>query len=162
MELGTWADWVSGIGSLAASGVALFIAFRQESVAKRKERIAEGERIASVARVKEEAIRILADLEAQGARFSQLVDFGGGQSGTAIRDAKEELDGLRSQLSTLQAFPGLPPRVIAEIGRAIHDSRLNESDLAHSPSSLGFQMREIAERMKKRREAIVEAQLSVL
>ncbi|KQO09431.1 hypothetical protein [Sphingomonas sp. Leaf242] len=162
IEPGSLADWFSGTGGIIASIVAVAIALRQEGNSKRAERLADAQRIAGSARVKEEALRIIGDIEAQAGSYVQLNAFGGGDAPSKMRELKTEIDGLRSQLTALQNYPNLTPSVIAEIGRAVHDSRVDLGDLLSSSSGFAMQMRSLTEKMKKRRDALTNAQNSLL
>lgn len=162
LGLGSWADWFSGTGGLVASVVAVAIALRQEGNSKRGEHLAAAERIAGSAHVKAEVLRTIGAIEAEAAGYVQRNNLASGDAPAKMIELKSEIDGLRSQLTALQNYPNLTPSVIAEIGRAIHDSRVELPNSISSSSAFAAQMRSLKDRMAKRRDALVKAQNSLL
>jgi hypothetical protein len=151
-DWGNVADWVSGIGALAAVIAALWIAGSERRSADRARKIAESEAYQRRAQVIGEAIRLAADIEAKATSYVQLTTFGGGE--LKKTEVIGEIEGIRSQLQALQQFPMTDPRVFAEIGRIIHESTIDRGVALQSTSYVGITLRQLASNLAARREAI--------
>lgn len=154
VDYGNIADWIAGLGSLAAVIAALWIAGSQNRNAARLRAIEANEAHGRRAQVIAEAIRLAADVEAQAMGYAQLTSLGGDDAETRKHEVAADIAGLRSQREALQRFPGTDPRVFTEIGRAVHDCRVERGFATQSTSHAGLTMRRIAESMRARRDAL--------
>lgn len=153
-DFGNVADWVSGLGAMAAVLVALHIANNQARTAQKLRLIEANEAHARRALVITEAMRLTGQIEALAGGYSQLTTLGGGDSKSRKVELLDEIAGVRSQIEALQRFPVSDPRLFAEIGRIAHDCR-SEPGLVDQSSSYGGQiMKQMAERMRARRDAL--------
>lgn len=155
-DWGNIADWVSGLGALAAVVAAVVIATQQSREAANLRRIAINEEIERKAHVAAEAIRLAAAIQSQAASYAQLMRLGGSDYTQRKAELANEINGLRGQLSALQQFPIADPRLFSEIGRMIHDSRVDASFLNASGSVSEIEMRDLAKAMLARREAMMK------
>lgn len=153
-DWGNIADWVSGLGALGAVIVALWIAGSERRSAALLREIEANEVYEQRAQVIAEAIRLVADIEAKARSFAQVAALGGGHGDSNKHEIMAEIAGIRSQLQALQQFPIKDPRVFSEIGRMVHDSRSEHGAALQSTSHFGLTMRQLAEDMATRREAI--------
>lgn len=153
-EWGNIADWVSGLGALGAIIVALRIAGSERRSAALLREIEANEDHARRAQVIAEAIRLAAEIEAKANSYAQLIAFGGGDSETRKHEAIADIEGIRSQLQALQQFPITDPRIFTEIGRMIHESRIERGASIQNSSYFQLTMRQVAIHMEARRNAI--------
>lgn len=156
VDFGNVADWASGLGALAAVIVALYIANNQARAAGEIRRIEANEAHARRALVIAEAIRLATQIEAHAVGYSQLTTLGGGESKSRKLKLLNEVEGIRSQIGALQRFPMSDPRLFAEIGRIVHECRVEPGLVEQSTSYTGRVMRRMAEGMRDRRDAITK------
>jgi len=152
VDWGNAADWVAGIGSLTAVFAAVGIAAWQvrESRSQRTEQ--RNEEHVRKAQLVTEIIRITAAIEAVAANGARLAVLGGGDSG--LLDQKDEIEGLRLQLKSLQDFPQSDPRIYGEIGRIILESEFPRQFGTSGSSYRGLVLRDLAQKLQARREAL--------
>lgn len=153
-DFGNVADWVSGLGALAAVIVALYIANNQARAVEKIRQLEANEAHSRKALVIAEAIRLAGEIEAHAIGYSQLVTMGGGDSRTKKLALLAEIDGVRSQIEALQRFPLSDPRLFTEIGRIAHDCRAEPGLVDQSTSYTGLVMRQMAQHMGARRAAM--------
>ena len=154
IDWGNVASWVSGMGTLAAIIVALWIAGSERRSAARLRDIEVNEAHERRAQVICEAIRLAGDIEAKANSYVQLTSLGGGLGDAKMHEVIADIDGARSQLQALQQFPMTDPRVFTEIGRIVHESVIGHGAALKSTSHFGLTMRQLADHMAKRRGAI--------
>lgn len=152
IDWGNAADWVAGIGSLAAVFVAVGIAAWQFRDARRQRLENRNEEHGRKAHLAAEIIRIAGAIQAVAGSAANLVNLGGGIHG--LTSQIDEINGLRLQLKALQDFPQSDPRLYGEIGRIIAESEFSRTFATASTTSQGFELRDMAKKLAKRREAI--------
>jgi hypothetical protein len=157
-DWGNVADWVSGLGSFAAVGVALWISGSQNRAAAKLRVVEANEAHERRARVVGEAIRLASEIEARATAYYRST----GSSGSGIlpdrnygvqKGLLDEIAGLRSQVEALQHFPMTDVRVFTEIGRMFHDSDIDVEPLELAVVT-AMKINNVANKMKLRREAI--------
>lgn len=154
IDWGNVADWISGLGTLAAVATALAIAINEHRVAARHRQESDNQEHSRRAQIIAEAIRLAGEVEALARQYAQLVSLGGGESSARKREAADGIDGLRNQLLSLQQFPMSDPRLFAEIGRTAADCRPEASLGELSSSYVGIVMTQLTARMTARRAAL--------
>lgn len=120
MSSGSFVDWISGIGALAASIVAVGIALRQECVAHRKD----ARRLRSLVG---ECMRRGAEIENQARRVRSVPNPADAFM-LVINEVKPEIEKIQKQLELLLGISGDYPVVFGEIIRTISDSDFDGYD----------------------------------
>lgn len=144
------ADWASACASTVAVVVALHIAGSEQRAARRdRERLA-NEQHERHALIRAEAIRLAAEIEAIARQNTQLANFGIDHTHNLSFFA----EGHASQLDALQQFPMEDPRLFSEIGRIAALYRRHAATMTGSSSQIGSRMRDLANALAKRREAL--------
>lgn len=150
VDVGSMADWASAGASTVAVGVALYIAGWEQRAARRdRERLA-NEQHERHAQIRAEAIRLAAEIETLARQHTQLANFGVDHTHNLTYFA----EGHAAQLDALQRFPMEDPRLFSEIGRIAAVYRRYAATMTGSPSQVGSRMRNLANELAKRREAL--------
>ena len=152
IDWGNAADWVAGIGSLAAVFVAVGIAAWQFRDARRQRLENRDEEHGRKAHLAAEIIRISGAIEAVASAAANLVNLSTGLHG--VTSQMDEIHGLRLQLKALQDFPQSDPRLYGEIGRIIAESEFSRIFATAGATSQGFELRDMAKKLAERREAV--------
>ncbi|MBH1945500.1 hypothetical protein I5L01_14840 [Erythrobacter sp. YJ-T3-07] len=155
-DWGNVADWVSGLGALLAVIVALRIAGTERRSAAHLRTIEANEALERRSQIKSEAIRIAGAIEAEALSYFQLSSLGGGDSEAKKHEVIATIKSVRSQLEALQNFPMNDPRLFTEIGRMVHESRIEPNAALQSTSHFGLTMKHLAEGIAARRNAMVQ------
>lgn len=153
VDYGNAADWVAGIGTLAAVGMALYIANGQERFARHTRLEAKNEEYGRRAHLIGEVVRLTGEIEAKLLAAQGQLGEGGGFT-TLWHSGIEEIDPLRLQLYSLQQLAKSDPQVFGEIGRIARECEFEKNILKSSPDYVGFQIRKMKENLSQRRSVL--------
>ena len=154
MELGSIADWVSGLGTVVAIGAAIYAAHKPNRDAQREKARAARAEIQHRALVQAEAIRLAGEIEALAGHFKNRKDRYGGIDAAVLTDTVEEMAGWRRQIEALQTIATPYPRLFTEVGRLAGDARLGNDIFQHASGFWDMTMDDLASRMAERRTLI--------
>lgn len=155
VDYGNAADWIAGIGSLAAVGVALYIANGQERFAQRQRQEAKNEEYERKVHLIMEVVRLTAEIESHMTSTSNLIDAGGGGAGGWM-NTLDEIEGIRTQLTALQPLAQSDPRIFGEIGRILRESDTPNDFRGANTSYVSIIYRGIVKRLAERRTTLAK------
>ncbi|RVQ68750.1 hypothetical protein EKN06_00505 [Croceicoccus ponticola] len=153
VDWGNAADWVAGIGSISAVGVAIWIATGQERFARHIREIEKNEAIEKRAHLQAEIIRLIAEIESVMGKAIMRQSMAAGMGMTSRADL-DEVEALRLQLQSMQSLAESDPKLYGEIGRAFRESNITEIRSTSSSDFIGLTLESIRRRLKDRRSAI--------
>lgn len=151
VDYGNVADWVAGIGSVAAVTAAVWIARGQERFARHQRQIAKNEEHEKRGHLIAEIMRLSSEIEAKAAEIKAQVSMG---VGMGWQSGYEELEALRAQALSIQPLAANDPQVFGEVGRIYRESKADITIHTSTPAHIAIVMGKVADKMAQRRSLL--------